>query len=189
MALLHPQAQGLDSRGWRSAGSSVPHAGRIHGGGGPKLCCCIVFSCFVCVPSRSTQLSPPWQDKMPSKHNRQPRRVFVCKCDGVSVGHWLKDGAFLASEPGDAADGAGSGGNVIAGPEPPTSEAVLAFLERVMLHPRLMNESLAGEKRAPARPKANDTPHSNTHTPHPTHNRMIVCFGTHLTHTHTERID
>lgn len=65
--------------------------------------------------------------------------------------HSLKDGAFLACEPGDTDDEAG-GGNVVK--TLPSSETVLAFLRRVMTHPRLMNTSKAGEKRAPARPKA-----------------------------------
>jgi hypothetical protein len=65
--------------------------------------------------------------------------------------HSLKDGAFLACEPGATDDEAG-GGNVVK--ELPSSETVLAFLRRVMTHPRLMNTSKAGEKRAPARPTA-----------------------------------
>ena len=62
-----------------------------------------------------------------------------------------EDGAFLACEPGETDDEAG-GGNVVK--MLPSSETVLAFLKRVMTHPRLMNTSKAGEKRAPARPKS-----------------------------------
>ena len=62
-----------------------------------------------------------------------------------------EDGAFLACEPGETDDEAG-GGNVVK--ELPSSKTVLTFLKRVMTHPRLMNTSKAGEKRAPGRPKS-----------------------------------
>ena len=68
------------------------------------------------------------------------------RCGGLS----RRDGAFLASHPGDNDDEAG-GGNVVK--ERPSPDTVLAFLKRVMTHPRLMNTSKAGEKRAPGRPK------------------------------------
>jgi len=62
-----------------------------------------------------------------------------------------KDGALLTCEPGDT-DGEGVGDNVVK--SAPSAETVMAFLQRVMTYPRVMNTSKAGEKRTPSRPSA-----------------------------------
>jgi len=84
-------------------------------------------------------------------------RAWVAGDDGVPVRPYLmlvistEDGALLTCEPGDT-DGEGVGGNVVK--SAPSAETVMAFLQRVMTYPRVMNTSKAGEKRTPSRPSA-----------------------------------
>jgi len=84
-------------------------------------------------------------------------RAYVMGDDGSPVRPHLmlvistKDGQFLACEPASGDDEAG-GGNVVK--DRPTPEALLAFLKRVMTHPRVMNTTAAGEKRKAARPES-----------------------------------
>ncbi len=96
-------------------------------------------------------------------------RAYVMGDDGVPVRPYLmlvvstKDGQFLACEPADGDDEAG-GNNVVKAF--PTPETLLAFLKRVMTHPRVMNTTAAGEKRKPARPESIRFADTNTASLH-----------------------
>jgi hypothetical protein len=80
-------------------------------------------------------------------------RTWLTGPDGLPVRPYLmlvvsvQDGRFLSCEPEDGT----SNPNVTK--SEPSPETVLAFLRRVMTHPRQINESESEEKLAPARPE------------------------------------